>query len=90
MANKKKAIKRVFGKNIKKYRELLGLSQSELAEYLDYGYTTVLSDEKNNRSLGIDKIYDYIDAFKYFSSVKSNGKQVLRLDPNDLVYEIVE
>lgn len=91
MANKPQRKVRTYGKNISKYRDILGITTHELADFLGYGYTTIIQDEKSdNRSLGIGKIYDYIDAFKDISREKSNGKQILRLEPNDLVYEIFE
>jgi len=80
--------KKKFNNKIRFYRELLGLTQSELGEYLGIGFTAVIYDEKENKTnIGINKLYKYIDAFKKISREKSNGKLVLRLKLDDLVYE---
>ncbi len=63
-------IYKIASKNVKKYRELKGLTQEELAELIPYSYSTVISIEgnyRNNFSLAvINSIANALNVKIYF------------------------
>lgn len=86
--NRKVEKKRIWATNIEKYRKMFGLTQGQLADFMGYsGYTTVAMAEKpSERSIGVNKIQEYIDAFRKLSEKETEGKQVLRLTYDDMIY----
>ena len=52
----------ILGKNIKKYREQKGLSQSNLAEKVELSYEYICRVEKGQKSISLRKLFAIVDA----------------------------
>lgn len=52
----------ILGKNIKKYREQKGLSQSNLAEKVALSYEYICRVEKGQKSISLRKLFAIVDA----------------------------
>lgn len=70
---------------IKHYLELLDVSMSEVAAYMNVSYQSIVSDMKRS-NFTIKKALDYIELLERISYEKSDGKQMLQLKLDDLFF----
>lgn len=78
-----------LGKQIKKYRKLLNLTQSELSKRVNIGLTTLSGYERGANSPDIETLYKLANALNVsindlFPSEKTNNEVILE----DLSYEL--
>ncbi len=52
---------KLLGENIKRYRELKGLTQAELAEKLDFSYEYVCRVERGQKYISLRKLFQIAD-----------------------------
>ena len=55
---------KLLGQNIKKYREQSGLTQNELAEYVDLSREYVADIERGLKNISLRKLYMIADVLK--------------------------
>lgn len=55
---------KLLGKNIKKYRELKGLSQNQLAELVDLSREYVADVERGHKRISLKKLFSVVDALE--------------------------
>ncbi len=55
---------KLLGENIKRYRELKGLTQAELAEKLDFSYEYVCRVERGQKYISLRKLFQIADIFE--------------------------
>lgn len=72
-------IKKVFSRNLRKYRNKLGLSQEKFAEKAKLHRTYISAIESNRRSISLDNIQKIADALEIetYKLFKEEG------DPNE-------
>lgn len=52
---------KLLGQNIKKYRTLKGLTQNELAEYVDLSREYIADIERGLKNISLKKLYKIVD-----------------------------
>ena len=52
------SLEKVFSKNLIKYRNLMGLKQSELAKMINYGYTAIANYENTRNEPSLDTLIE--------------------------------
>lgn len=55
---------KLLGKNIKKYRELKGLTQNELAELVDLSREYIADIERGLKNISLKKLYMIVDVLE--------------------------
>lgn len=55
---------KLLGENIKRYRELKGLTQADLAERLDFSYEYVCRVERGQKYISLRKLFQIADIFE--------------------------
>ncbi len=55
---------KLLGNNIKKYRELRGLSQNQLAEMVDLSREYIADVERGHKRISLKKLFEIVDVLE--------------------------